>query len=423
MTFVENHTPTLDRAIRRDLSSRSAANMSDQTRRPRLIYITTHPIALRRLLVGQLAYFQQHGYDVIGIAAPGPDLEVVGPREGVQTIGAPMEREISPLRDFVSLIKLIRLFRRLRPDAICAGTAKASLLGLLAARFTRVPARVYMLHGLRLETAYGVKRRVLAAVERLTSSCAHRVMCISPSLREVYVKMGLAPRDKLRVLGHGSSNGVNPARFLPTPEMRRQTAELRTAWEVTEETPLIGFLGRFVKDKGVTDIIDAFDLVLKECPRARLLMVGEFESGDPVPDSYVERIKTDKRIIWPGFADEPGAYYLAMDVLAFPTYREGFGNVAIEAGMASKPVVVYNATGAVDTVRDGITGTVVPLRDHVALAKALLAYVTDKDLRLRHGAANFEMAQRDFRPEIIWQGLEQQFRELLAASGRQFAEL
>jgi len=137
----------------------------------------------------------------------------------------------------------------------------------------------------------------------------------------------------------------------------------------------------------------------------------------------VERIKTDKQIIWPGYADEPGAYYLAMDVLAFPTYREGFGNVAIEAGMASKPVVVYNATGAVDTVRDGVTGTVVPLRDHVALAKALLAYVKDKDLRLRHGAANLEMAQRDFRPEIIWQGLEQQFRELLAASGRQFAEL
>ena len=152
-------------------------------------------------------------------------------------------------------------------------------------------------------------------------------------------------------------------------------------------------------------------------------MVGEFESGDPVPDSYVQRIQTDERIIWPGYADEPGAYYLAMDVLAFPTYREGFGNVAIEAGMASKPVVVYNATGAVDTVRDGVTGTVVPLKDHVALAKVLLAYLTDKELRLRHGAANLEMSQRDFRPEIIWQGLEQHFRELLASSGRRFGEL
>ena len=360
---------------------------------------------------------------MLGVAAPGPDLEVVGPRESVQTIGIPMEREISPIKDFVALVRLIRLFRRLRPDAICAGTSKASLLGLMAARIVRVPARIYMLHGLRLETSHGVKRWILAQVEKLTSFCAHRVMCISPSLREAYAKMKLAPREKLYVLGHGSSNGVNPARFLPTPEMRRQTAELRSAWEVTEETPLIGFLGRFVKDKGVTDVIDAFDLVLKECPQVRLLMVGEFESGDPVPDSYVERIKTDKRIIWPGFADEPGAYYLAMDVLAFPTYREGFGNVAIEAGMASKPVVVYNATGAVDTVRDGVTGMVVPLRDHVALAKALLAYVKDKDLRLRHGASNLEMAQRDFRPEIIWQGLEQQFRELLAASGRQFAEL
>ncbi len=388
-----------------------------------MVYITTHPIALRRLLIGQLAYFQQHGYEVLGVAAPGPDLEVVGPREGVQTAGVPMEREISPLKDFVSLLRLIRLFRRYRPDAICAGTPKASLLGLLAARIVRVPARIYMLHGLRLETSRGMKRRILAAVERLTSACAHRVMAISPSLCNVYADMGLAPREKLRVLGHGSSNGVNPKRFLPTPEMHRQAAQLRASWGVTDETPLIGFLGRFVKDKGFTDIIDAFDLVLKDCPKARLLMVGEFESGDPVPDSYVQRIQTDERIIWPGYADEPGAYYLAMDVLAFPTYREGFGNVAIEAGMASKPVVVYNATGAVDTVRDGVTGTVVPLKDHVALAKALLAYLTDKELRLRHGAANLEMSQRDFRPEIIWQGLEQQFRELLASSGRRFGEL
>ena len=280
-----------------------------------------------------------------------------------------------------------------------------------------------MLHGLRLETSHGAKRRILAAVESLTSVCAHRVMCISPSLREVYVKMDLRRAKSSMFLVTAHPTASTRRVFSRPPKCAGKPLNFAASWEVTEETPLIGFLGRFVKDKGVTDIIDAFDLVLKECPQARLLMVGEFESGDPVPDSYVERIKTDKRIIWPGYADEPGAYYLAMDVLAFPTYREGFGNVAIEAGMASKPVVVYNATGAVDTVRDGVTGMVVPLRDHVALAKALLAYVKDKDLRLRHGAANLEMAQRDFRPEIIWQGLEQQFRELLAASGRQFAEL
>ena len=280
-----------------------------------------------------------------------------------------------------------------------------------------------MLHGLRLETSRGFKRRILALMERLTARCAHRVMCISPSLRELYVHLRLAPPEKLRVLGHGSSNGVNPQRFLPTPEMREQTARLRADWGVTDETPLVGFLGRFVKDKGVTDMVDAFDLVLKECPDARLLMVGDFETGDPVPEVYVQRIKTDPRIIWPGYADEPGPYYLAMDVLAFPTYREGFGNVSIEAGMAGKPVVVYNATGAVDTVRDGITGTVVPLGNHAALAEALLAYLNNQELRMRHGAANLEMSLRDYRPEIIWHALEQQFRELLEASGRRFAEL
>ena len=310
MKMAENSMTELDRSNLGTAGPQAEINSVQSRARPRLVYITTHPIALRRLLVGQLAYFQQHGYEVLGVASPGPDLEVVGPREGVQTAGVPMEREISPLKDFVSLLRLIRLFRRYRPDAICAGTSKASLLGLLAARIVRVPARIYMLHGLRLETSQGMKRRILAAVERLTSACAHRVMAISPSLCNVYAEMGLAPREKLRVLGHGSSNGVNPKRFLPTPEMREQTAQLRAKWGVTDETPLIGFLGRFVKDKGVTDIIDAFDLVLKDCPTARLLMVGEFESGDPVPDSYVQRIQTDQRIIWPGYADEPGAVLL-----------------------------------------------------------------------------------------------------------------
>jgi glycosyltransferase involved in cell wall biosynthesis len=389
----------------------------------RLLYITTHPIALNALLQGQLAFFRQRGFEVFAVAAPGPDLDVVASREGVQTIAAPMEREISLRKDLVSLLRLIRLFRRIRPHIICAGTPKASLLGLFAARLVRVPARVYMLHGLRLETAQGAKRRLLAIIERLTAACAQRIICISPSLAEIYARFGLARREKLRVLGHGSSNGVNPQRFLPTPEMRAQTARLRADWGVTDTTPLVGFLGRFAKDKGVTDMVDAFDLVLKERPDARLLMVGEFETGDPVPEEYVQRIKTDPRIIWPGYADEPGPYYLAMDVLAFPTYREGFGNVSIEAGMASKPVVVYNATGAVDTVRDGITGTVVPLGDRAALAKALLAYLNNQELRLRHGAANLEMSLRDYRPEIIWHALEQQFRELLEASGRRFAEL
>ena len=231
-----------------------------------MVYITTHPIALRRLLIGQLAYFQQHGYEVLGVAAPGPDLEVVGPREGVQTAGVPMEREISPLKDFVSLLRLIRLFRRYRPDAICAGTPKASLLGLLAARFVRVPARIYMLHGLRLETSRGMKRRILAAVERLTSACAHRVMAISPSLCNVYADMGLAAR-KVACWGTDRPTALIRKRFLPTPEMHRQAAQLRASWGVTDETPLIGFLGRFVKDKGFTDIIDAFDLVLKDCPK------------------------------------------------------------------------------------------------------------------------------------------------------------
>jgi glycosyltransferase involved in cell wall biosynthesis len=259
----------------------------------------THPVALRYLLIGQPAYFQQHGFEVLAVSSPGPDLDVVGPREGVQTIGLPMEREINPIKDFVALLRLIKLFRRFRPDVICAGTAKASLLGLVAARFTRVPARVYILHGLRLETTSGLKRKILVWAERLTASCAQRVICISQSLADVYAKLGLAPVEKLRVLGHGSSNGVNPIRYGITTAVRENAAQLRADWGLATDTPVIGFVGRLVQDKGVTDIIDAFDLVLAKVPNARLLMLGELESGEPISASFGRVSSTSPPCIMP----------------------------------------------------------------------------------------------------------------------------
>jgi glycosyltransferase involved in cell wall biosynthesis len=391
--------------------------MSDQPRNsakmPRLVYATTHPIALRYLLTGQLAYFQQHGYEVFAVASPGEDLEVVAQREGVRVVPLPMAREISPLHDLRSLYSFVRLLRKLRPDVVVAGTAKAGLLGMLAAWVTRVPARVYILHGLRLETTQGFKRRILSWAERITSACSQRVICISHSLAEVYRQLGLTSPDKQRVLGRGSSNGIRAERFLSTPERQKQAAEIREKWKIPADAPVVGFVGRLVRDKGVVDVIDAFDILLEQFPNARLLMLGEFESGDPIPQEYVRRIQSDPRIIYPGFVDEPAPYYAAIDVLAFPTYREGFGNVVIEAGAAGKPSVVYAATGAIDTVRDGITGKAVQLGDRQALAAAIADYFHDPALRAQHGASAVDFAVNEFRPEQIWAELELEIRQLL----------
>ena len=371
---------------------------------PRLLYITTDPIALRVLLEGQLAHFRELGYEVIAVAAPGADLDFAAKRDGIQVVGLPMEREIRPFSDLISLWRMWRLMRRLRPDIVCTATSKASLLGLLAAWFARVPVRVYRLWGLRLETSHGLKRRILGWAEHISAACSHRVLSISESLRSAFVRGGFVSSEKIVVVGNGSNNGIETERFVPTEDLRTAAARLRGGWGVPQDAPIIGYVGRFVRDKGIVDLVDAFEKLLVTHPDAWLLLVGDYEVGDPVPAEYVRRIAENPRIIHPGFIDliSLPPYYCAMNVFAFPTHREGFGNVAVEAAAAELPVVGFRVTGVVDAVQDGVTGTLVEFGDKDGFANALSRYLSDELLRRQHGEAGKQRAIAIFRREEIW---------------------
>jgi glycosyltransferase involved in cell wall biosynthesis len=380
--------------------------------------LSTVPEALRNLADGQLAFFRERGYEVIAVSSPGEDLDVVGQREKVQTAPIPMQREIRPAHDLVSLWRLWRLMRKSRPDIVIAGTSKAGLLGMLAAWFSRVPVRIYLLRGLRLETTRGLKHKILMLAEKIAVGCSHRVICVSQSLRQEAIGRGLVGPDKAVVLLHGSSNGILADRFAQTPEVQAKAIKLREEWSVPPDALIIGFVGRFVRDKGFVELVDAFAEILKTRPDARLLLVGEYESGDPVPEQYIRRVAEHPQIIRPGFIRNLAPYYGAMKVLAFPTYREGFPNVVLQAAAAGLPVVAFRATGAIDAVQDGITGTLVPLADSRALAAGLLRYLNDDDLCQRHGQAGLKRAMTDFQREPLWAAMEAQFRELLASSRR-----
>ncbi len=386
----------------------------------RLLYITTDPIALRVLMEGQLAYFREQGYEVIAVASPGRDLDVVAERDHIQIVGVQMHREIRLGADLLSLWQMWRLIRRLRPDIVCTATSKASLLGMVASWLARVPVRVYRLWGLRLETAHGVKRRILAAAEWLTAACSHRVLSISQSLMLAFVAARLCKPHKICVVGNGSNGGIQAELFMQTPDVRANAQKIRSQWGMPGEAPVIGFVGRFVRDKGIVELVDAFESILAARPDSWLLLVGDYEAGDPVPEDYVHRITEHPRIVRAGFVPHHSlsAYYGAMTVFAFPTHREGFGNVAVEAGAAELPVVTFNSTGAVDAVQNGVTGTVVPVGDTKALANAILRYLNDNDLRRKHGLAGRRRAETDFRPEPIWKEMDAHFRELLDRNGR-----
>jgi glycosyltransferase involved in cell wall biosynthesis len=385
-----------------------ASKFLQDSRRTRLMYVVTSSLTVR-FVMGQLDYLRKAGFEVMLVSSPGKELQNAE-RAGVGTIAVKMAREISPLRDVVSLWRLVRMMRQLQPRIVNFSTPKAGLLGGIAALLSGVPSRVYMLRGLRCETATGLKRNVLMAAERMACACAHRVICVSESLRQKAIELGVVEANRTVVLGAGSCNGIDAQRFAPTAEALQRGKQLREKLGIPANAPVIGFVGRLTTDKGVNELVEAYCELRKEIGDLRLLVVGEMEQGDPLTERTRELLEREPGIARTGFVDDAADYYHVLDVLAFPTYREGLPNVVLEANAAGKAVVAARATGVVDAVVDGVTGLLVPVGDAAALAAALKRVIEDRELAAALGQAGRERVVREFQRERVWEALEVEYR-------------
>ena len=345
-----------------------------------LIGVTTQELCL--ILGARLRVLGRAGFHVVLVSGPGALLERTASRLGVESIALPMRRSIAPLADLLALVRLWWILGNLKPDLVEFSTPKAGLLGMIAARLRGVPRRVYLLRGLKLERSRGFKRWILLTAERVACSCAHVVLCNSNSLHAEALALSLAPQEKLLVLGEGSSNGVDVERFSPGP------SDVRGKFGIPLEASVVGFVGRLTRDKGLPELIQAFDRILVADPSAHLLLVGWFDAAEDALDAVLRaRILSHPRIHCTGFVSDAAPYYRAMDVMVLPTWREGFPNVVLEAAATGIPVVTTESTGARDAVVAEVTGLLIPPGYPEAIFEAVVKLLRDPERRFYMGRA------------------------------------
>lgn len=363
----------------------------------RLVHVLTVPESLR-FLRGQPAFMRERGIETHVITSPGALLDRFAREEGVEVHPLPMTRAITPRQDLIALARLTALLSKLRPDIVHAHTPKGGLLGTMAARAARVPRVLYHMRGLPFMGREGVKRRVLMATERVSCGLADTVICQSRSLREVAIEHRLVDPRKALVLGPGG-NGVDLRRFDPDGPARDRASDIRKNLGIPESARVVGFVGRLVRDKGIVELEEAWRELRARFADARLLLVGPWEDEDPVPAQTRRALEQDERVHLAGETEDVAPYYLLMDVLALPTYREGFPNVPVEAAAMRVPVVATRIPGCVDAVVDGVTGTLVPPRDATSLADALGRYLAGPELREQQARAARERVERELSRE------------------------
>jgi lipopolysaccharide/colanic/teichoic acid biosynthesis glycosyltransferase/glycosyltransferase involved in cell wall biosynthesis len=382
----------------------------------RLVHITTVPQTLY-FLRGQVASMKSRGIEVTAVSSPGPELQKFADMEGVPVHAVEMPRKITPLGDLVALVRLVRLFRKLRPDIVHAHTPKGGLLGMIAAWIVGVQGRLYTMHGLPLETAKGLKRTLLRWTERISCLLARRVRAVSDSLRRRAAAEGVCRAERITVLGAGTVNGVDAERrFVPSP-CPYEAAVARRACSIPSEVRVLGFVGRLVRDKGVEDLAAAWTELREQFPDLHLVIAGTFEPRDPVSTATRDLLRSDPRVRLVGHVESMRSLYSIMDVVALPTYREGFPQVPLEAAAMERPVVATRVTGCVDAVVDGETGTLIGAGEPHELAMAIGAYLEDPALRRAHGTAGRERVLRDFRPETLWQLTHREYLDVLGRGG------
>ncbi len=378
----------------------------------RLLRITTVPISLHLLLKGQFRFMSEQGFEVYTMSAAGKEVpEVV--KEGVEHIEIPLTRKITPIQDLLCLWKMMRIIRSMRPHIVHTHTPKAGLIGMLAAWLCSVPVRMHTVAGLPLVEATGLKRFILVLTEKITYFCATGVYPNSVGLKDYMTQVLGVRNDKLKIIGKGSSNGIDTNRFKRSEDMEQQANELRSRYGIKPGDVVFSFVGRIVKDKGIGELVHAFKRLpeLTGGAKVYLLLIGPFEQElDPLHEDDYKFLHDSKNVILAGFQSDVRPWIMASDVFVFPSYREGFPNVVMQSCCLNVPCIVSNINGCNEIIQHGQTGIIVPVKNAEAVYQAMVTLMENAPLRQSYSQAARNYIVANFDQQFVWNELLNEYK-------------
>ena len=377
----------------------------------KLIRITTVPLSLFSLLKGQLRFMSQH-YEVKGVSSEGELRSVAEAYEGVEILPLEMTRTIAPIKDLKAVWLLYKLFKKEKPLIVHTHTPKAGTVGMLAAKLARVPLRLHTIAGLPLLEATGKKRSLLNLVEKATYACATMIYPNSDGLKKIILEQKFTKKEKLKVIGMGSSNGIDTKHFNAEHFSKEACLILRKTLNIKEQDFVFIFVGRLVGDKGINELIIAFSK-LKQQYNAKLLLVGTFEAElDPLKADTLKEINSNANIISVGFQKDVRPYFAISDALVFPSYREGFPNVVMQAGAMGLPCIVSDINGCNEIIVEGENGMIIPVKNETILFQKMqwfLAHAEEVN-KLKLNAR--KMIVERYEQQYVWHAILEEYKRL-----------
>ena len=365
---------------------------------------------------GQFKYLTDQRYEIVVVSSDAPNTDAFCKRNGVRFVPLNIPRSVSPMAIVKAVKSICSLIRKEKADAVFGHTPVGALCAMIAARLCGVKNRVYYRHGLIYTTMKGLKHTIFKAEEKFVASLATSVINVSHSLSKLAVADGLNKAEKQYVIGHGTCGGIDAQNiFNPSLVDADKLLFIKKKLGFNDADIVFGFCGRICNDKGIPELVDAFELFQKlhSNIKAKLLFIGRFDTRDGISEEKKQQIESNSDIVISGHIDkvEIPYYYSMLDVFVFPSHREGFGMCVVEASAMEKPILDSRAHGCVDAIVEHETGEYIDLSaDEICKGMELML---DEDLRGKLGKSGRKRVLEWYDFQVMWPLISDLYKKIL----------